>query len=244
MESQAATKGTFPSFPQTGPIAIPQESIVQSYQLKEPLQKFLRGKPKVLGTVQIIIALMNFGLGMIVAFFPWNFYGPGNFLWPSGYIFWGSAFFIISGSLSIAAENRTTYPLIQSSLAMNIVSSVVAGLGIIFFSFNLVMFAYSHYYYCRQEGYHDVCVFGHSLLLGSNGFLLILNVLEFAVSLGVSAFGCNAICCLHSGFVIFMPPSTHVPENSAAEACKEGTTLQSPVADPTALPGSHPDSFI
>nr|XP_020831741.1 membrane-spanning 4-domains subfamily A member 4A-like isoform X2 [Phascolarctos cinereus] len=165
MESQAAAKGIFPSFPQTSPIVIPQGSTVQSYQLKASLQKFLRAEPKALGTVQILIALMNLGLGMLITFLPWNFYGVNYFLWPSGYIFWGSAFFIISGTLSIAAENRMTNTLVQSSLAMNIVSSVVAGLGIIFFSLNLVMFEHAHYYYCHQEGYYVVCAFSHLLLL-------------------------------------------------------------------------------
>uniref|UniRef100_A0A4X2L1Y8 Membrane spanning 4-domains A4A n=1 Tax=Vombatus ursinus TaxID=29139 RepID=A0A4X2L1Y8_VOMUR len=195
MDSQETPKGMVFSSPHPGSISFsqgPMGTPVQFYKSKAPVQKFLKGEPKVLGAIQIMIALMNFSLGMVFILVSMNSHAVETFLFYTGYVFWGTAFFIISGSLSIAAENRTTNTLIQSSLAMNIVSSVVAGLGIIFFSFNLVMFAYSHYYYCRQEGYHDVCVFGHSLLLGSNGFLLILNVLEFAVSLGVSAFGCNA----------------------------------------------------
>ncbi|XP_072494824.1 membrane-spanning 4-domains subfamily A member 4A-like isoform X2 [Notamacropus eugenii] len=152
--------------------------------------------------------------------------------------------FIISGSLTIAAENRTTNTLIQSSLAMNIVSSVVAGLGIIFFAVNLVMSDHILYYYCHQEGYYDSCALGQSILLGINFILLILTVLEFIISLTISGFGCKASCCVQSGVTVFMPPPPYMPENPAAEACKGGTKLQSPVADTSAFPGSHPDSFI
>ncbi|XP_036619686.1 membrane-spanning 4-domains subfamily A member 4A-like isoform X2 [Trichosurus vulpecula] len=152
--------------------------------------------------------------------------------------------FIISGSLTIAAENRATNTLIQSSLAMNIVSSVVAGLGIIFFAVNLVMSDHAYYYYCHQEGYYDVCAFGHSILLGINFILLILTILEFILSLTTSGFGCKASCCDQSGVTVFMPSPPYVPENPAAEACKGGTTFLSPAADTSAFPGSHPDSFV
>ncbi|XP_068964175.1 membrane-spanning 4-domains subfamily A member 4A-like isoform X4 [Petaurus breviceps papuanus] len=152
--------------------------------------------------------------------------------------------FIISGSLTIAAEKRTTNTLIQSSLAMNIVSSVVAGLGIILFSVNLVVMDNIYHYYCHEESNYDVCAFGQSVLLGINVILLILTILEFIVSLTISGFGCKISCCGQSEVTVFMPPPPYVIENPAAEACKGGTTLQSPAADTSAFPGSYPDSFI
>ncbi|XP_072494827.1 membrane-spanning 4-domains subfamily A member 4A-like [Notamacropus eugenii] len=221
MESQAATKGMFLSFPQTGPTSIPQGSTLQTYQWKAPLQKFLRGEPKALGAVQIMIALMNLGIGVIVNFFPWRPYGPTYFL-KSGYIFWGPAFFIISGSLSIAAENRTTSTLVQCSLVMNTISSVVAGIGIIFFSIYLRLFDF--YFLCYEKSSPDSCNFAESVVLGNIVFLLILNVLEFAVSLVISIFACKPFCCAQSGVTIFMSPSTCVSKNSAAEACKGGAS--------------------
>ncbi|XP_074087503.1 membrane-spanning 4-domains subfamily A member 4A-like isoform X2 [Macrotis lagotis] len=211
MQSPIAVRETFPSFPQTGPISIPQGSTVipiQPYQWKPSLEKFLKGEPKALGTVQIMIALINLGLGMIISFTPWNSYRFNFFLWYTGYIFWGSAFFIVSGSLSIAAANRTTRSLILSSLIMNIISSVVAGLGIIFYSINM----------------------------GSNIFLLILTILELAISNVISGFSCKTICCVQNGVTIFMPPHTYGPENSAAEVSKGGTVFQSPDANIAAMP--------
>ncbi|XP_068964137.1 membrane-spanning 4-domains subfamily A member 4A-like isoform X2 [Petaurus breviceps papuanus] len=200
MESQSTTNGMFTSFPQTGPTSIPQGAMVQSYQWKVPLQKFLKGEPKALG-------------------------------------------FIISGSLSIAAENRTTSALVQSSMAMNIVSSVVAGLGIVFYSINLI-FLFDSFYFCHRNCSYGSCCSAETIAMGSNVFLLILNILQVTISLTVSGFACKPFCCTQSGIAIFIPPPTCVPEDSAAKVCEGGTTLQSPAADTTALPGSHPDSFI
>ncbi|XP_072494821.1 membrane-spanning 4-domains subfamily A member 4A-like isoform X1 [Notamacropus eugenii] len=247
MDSQETPKGMVSFYPQPGFISFsqgPVQTPIQLFKSKASLQKFLKGEPKALGTVQIMIALMNFSLGMVLILISSDPYRREVFLFYTGYIFWGTAFFIISGSLTIAAENRTTNTLIQSSLAMNIVSSVVAGLGIIFFAVNLVMSDHILYYYCHQEGYYDSCALGQSILLGINFILLILTVLEFIISLTISGFGCKASCCVQSGVTVFMPPPPYMPENPAAEACKGGTKLQSPVADTSAFPGSHPDSFI
>ncbi|XP_036619684.1 membrane-spanning 4-domains subfamily A member 4A-like isoform X1 [Trichosurus vulpecula] len=247
MDSQETPKGMVSSYPQSGFISFSQGAMqapMRLYKSKAALQKFLKGEPKALGTVQIMIALMNFSLGMVLILISSDAYRRDVFLFYTGYIFWGTAFFIISGSLTIAAENRATNTLIQSSLAMNIVSSVVAGLGIIFFAVNLVMSDHAYYYYCHQEGYYDVCAFGHSILLGINFILLILTILEFILSLTTSGFGCKASCCDQSGVTVFMPSPPYVPENPAAEACKGGTTFLSPAADTSAFPGSHPDSFV
>ncbi|XP_051821170.1 membrane-spanning 4-domains subfamily A member 4A-like [Antechinus flavipes] len=245
MDSQENPKGMGPSSSQPGflnfsqvPLAMP----MQLYKSKVHLQKFLKMEPKVLGTIQIIIGLVNFSLGMVLILIPMDPYMHESFLFHSGYIFWGTAFFIISGSLSIAAEKKTTNTLIQSSLAMNILSSVVAGLGIIFFSLNLIWFDHAHYF-CYRNNQNEVCIFGHFLLVGINIILLILTILEFILSLVVSGFGCKTSCCNQSGVTVFMPSPPSVPENPTAEACKGGT-VQSPAADPSALPGSHPDSFV
>ncbi|XP_044537105.1 membrane-spanning 4-domains subfamily A member 4A-like [Gracilinanus agilis] len=217
MDSQATTKGMFSSFPQMGPISFPQGPIgtpMPLYKSKAFLQLFLKGEPKVLGTVQIMIALMNFALGMITIFVSPRSYTHENFMLSTGYIFWGTAFFIVSGSLSIAAENKTTNTLVQSSLAMNTVSAVASGLGIIFLSINLAM-TDSSFYSCYHENAHDTCFCGLSLLLGINGILLILAILELAFSLTVSSFGCKATCCSQTGVTIFMPSPPQVPVTEA-----------------------------
>ncbi|XP_007497619.2 membrane-spanning 4-domains subfamily A member 4A-like [Monodelphis domestica] len=217
MESQATTKGTFSSFPQMGTISFPQGPIgtpVPFYKSKAYLQNFLKGEPKVLGTVQIMIALMNFALGMIIILVQPGIYLHEYFFLNSGYIFWGTAFFLVSGSLSIAAENKTTNTLVQSSLAMNTVSAVAAGLGIILLSINLAM-TDSSYYFCTHESSYETCACGLAVLLGINVILLFLAILEFAFSIAVSSFGCKATCCSQSGVTIFMPSPSQVPVTEA-----------------------------
>ncbi|XP_036621249.1 membrane-spanning 4-domains subfamily A member 4A-like [Trichosurus vulpecula] len=217
---------------------------VQLYKSKTCLQKFLKGEPKVLGTVQIMIALMNFALGMVLILVPMKFfYIHEYFLLNTGYIFWGTAFFIISGSLSIVAEDRTTNTLVRSSLAMNIVSSVVAGLGIIFFSINLLMMDPMHFFYYFDSSC-DSCLLVLHLLLGINVILLILSILELAICLAISSFGCKATCCNQGSVALVMSPPPYVPENPGAEASQGVTMLQSTVADTATLPGRPPDSFI
>ncbi|XP_007497627.2 membrane-spanning 4-domains subfamily A member 4A-like [Monodelphis domestica] len=217
MESQATTKGTLSSFPQMGTISFPQGPIgtpVPFYKSKAYLQNFLKGEPKVLGTVQIMIALMNFALGMIIILLPSRNYIYENFILNTGYIFWGTAFFLVSGSLAIAAENKTTNTLVQSSLAMNTVSAVAAGLGIIILSINLAMND-SSYYSCIHESPHETCVCGLAVLLGIGVILLILAIFELAFSLEVLSFGCKATCCSQSGVTIFMPSPSQVPVTEA-----------------------------
>uniref|UniRef100_A0A5F8GWT8 Membrane spanning 4-domains A8 n=1 Tax=Monodelphis domestica TaxID=13616 RepID=A0A5F8GWT8_MONDO len=246
MESQDASKGVFPFVPQSGPVYFPQGPIAvpvhYQHLWKDPQQKVLKGDPKALGTVQIMVAIMNLSLGMLFGFIPQNAYGSPYFLWYTGYVFWGTAFFIISGSLSIAAEKRTTDIMVQSSLAMNVVSSVMAGLGIVFLSINLVTYPY----YCYDEVSFLSCSMLISIMLGINVILLILAILEFLVSIITSSFGCKALCCGQSEIAIFMPPYTYnVPENPAAEAFNRGTMPQNPVIDTaTAFPGSHPNGPI
>ncbi|XP_056657656.1 membrane-spanning 4-domains subfamily A member 4A-like [Monodelphis domestica] len=248
MESQDDSKGVFPILSQSGPESFSQGPVAKpiqyQHQWKEPQLYFLKGDPKALGTVQIMIAFMNFSLGMLFVLFPKDINGRRHFLVYTGYVFWGTAFFIISGFLSIAAEKRATTIMVQSSLAMNVVSSVMAGLGIIFLSINFLTHIFL--YDCREQGSHFSCIILKSIFLGINVILLILAILEFLVSIITSCFGCKGLGCDQSEVTILMPPSSYyLPENPAAEAYNRGTMPQHPVIDTaTALPGSHPDDSV
>ncbi|XP_063640187.1 membrane-spanning 4-domains subfamily A member 15 isoform X6 [Pan troglodytes] len=72
----------------------------------QPVETFLTGEPKVLGTVQILIGLIHLSFGSVLLMVRRGH--VGIFFTEGGVPFWGGACFIISGSLSVAAKKNHT----------------------------------------------------------------------------------------------------------------------------------------
>ncbi|KAM9325077.1 membrane-spanning 4-domains subfamily A member 8-like [Gastrophryne carolinensis] len=143
-------------------------------------QKFLEGKPKALGIVLIIVGILHIGLGIGLGF------TASATAFISGIPFWGAVFYIVAGSLSIAAVNKPSMCLIQGSLGLSIVISIFSVLGIIL---NIV--DYFVYYYCYS--YDDYC---YGVITGGHvirGIFILSYLLLFSVSISLSVFGCRAI---------------------------------------------------
>ncbi|XP_066519642.1 membrane-spanning 4-domains subfamily A member 4A-like isoform X3 [Hoplias malabaricus] len=154
-----------------------------------PLQRFLKGEPKALGTFQIMTGLITILMGIVLA-------ADSNplIIIFSGIAFWGSLLYITAGALAVSASNKLTKCQVVGSLVMNVFSAIAAGISIILLSLDLVIWGYrgcrygssyyEHYYNCSSE-----------LTDGILGVLLVFTIVQFIVSICLSAFACKSCCC-------------------------------------------------
>ncbi|KAF5896766.1 membrane-spanning 4-domains subfamily A member 4A-like, partial [Clarias magur] len=190
-----------------------------SSQIISPLQKFLKGEPKALGTVQIMIGVTAILFGIIIAV---NSQPISLF---SGVVFWGSLFHISAGSLAVAASNKLHICVVRATMVLNIISTVAAGLAIIFFSLDLAVGSYRircYYYDGRHEC--DSSSIGVSRISGIIGVLLVFSVLQFVISIMISVFTCKATCISQPTLNVINVISNHesqVPVASSTPAFRE-----------------------
>ncbi|XP_015194573.1 membrane-spanning 4-domains subfamily A member 4D-like [Lepisosteus oculatus] len=187
--------------PQGGDLGIPQPAdprnqAVTSYserqnQTAKMLKKLLKGGPKALGTVQILIGVLNLMMGLLLVF------TKPTMVTFFGVPFWTGAMYIISGSLSVASHKGANIHMIKGTIAMNIISCIMACVAIVFLCIDLSMrhsncWPWSSFTY----EYRDCQLITFQLnaaLDGIRGILLIYSVVELCVALSICVFGCKAV---------------------------------------------------
>ncbi|XP_063072474.1 uncharacterized protein LOC134463172 isoform X2 [Engraulis encrasicolus] len=165
------------------------------------LGMFFQRNPSALGTVEIMIGIVIFLFGIV------NVIYPGGIVTFSGITFWGAIIYITAGSLTVKANEDLNLCLVKASLGMNIISTIAAGAAIILHSLSITddydIYDYNDDYdsWCQEN---NACS-GHpfiqrynkllSMLYGIDGVMMVLLLLEFIVSICVSAFACQTTCC-------------------------------------------------
>ncbi|XP_005998396.1 membrane-spanning 4-domains subfamily A member 4A-like [Latimeria chalumnae] len=207
-----------------------------NFRVTEHLQKFLKGEPKALGVTQILTGIITIILGIILVCTPLC-----SFPALVGAPFWSGIFFITSGSLSVASANKPKVTLVKATLGMNIISAVFAGITIILYMFD---FDYIWSYHCSnfQENsyyYYETCTVAKVLCTGSKAILLILSLLEFAVSISVSAFSCKGVCYENTPNTVIYIQNTHQGP-VAVPGPSDLPNLGAPLPTPPAYEESQP----
>ncbi|XP_027034819.1 membrane-spanning 4-domains subfamily A member 4A-like [Tachysurus fulvidraco] len=167
------------------PVTAPADSRLFRYSA------FLKGEPKALGTVQIIIGSLTFLLGIVLISF------TVTSMVVSGITLCGSLVFVSCGALSVATAKKHNPCMVKASLGMNVFSAVVAGILIIvlllfmLFFFDSCAYVYSSHIYSTYGCQRRL----QSMWYGIYGALMFFDVLELIISICTSAFACEATCC-------------------------------------------------
>ncbi|XP_036426066.1 membrane-spanning 4-domains subfamily A member 4A-like [Colossoma macropomum] len=140
-----------------------------------PLQKFLKGKPKLLGSVQITIGLLKLLLGIVMMVM--NSYMSTVF---GGIAFGFAWMYIITGSLAVSASINLNHRVVRGALVMNVISLITA--AIIFAVFLAFLVSAQ---WCSPS---DNCSVINVILV----VLVICSIIQFIISICVSVFACKA----------------------------------------------------
>ncbi|XP_066521142.1 membrane-spanning 4-domains subfamily A member 4D-like isoform X2 [Hoplias malabaricus] len=143
----------------------------QNNPSNSPLQWFLKGEPKALGTFQIVTGLIILLLGIVL-----SIHSSFSLTVISGMFVWASLLYVTAGALSVSASNNFKKGLVTGSLVMNVLSTVAAGIAIVLLSLDLALF--------RSQG----------LAEGIKGVLLVSTMVQFIVCIRISAFACKSSC--------------------------------------------------
>ncbi|KAJ7344220.1 hypothetical protein JRQ81_000170 [Phrynocephalus forsythii] len=161
-------------------------------RLVATVDKFLKDEAKTLGAIQIIIGLIHIGFGGVSFVFRAPVYD--NVAARAFYSFWGGVFFLASGSISVAVEKNLDNFLVKCGVAMNVISAVVASVGIVLFISQLALNHYPSYYDNSVSANTGLCV-----------MLLLFTLLELCITILAAHFTCHSACCNNDMVMAFVP---------------------------------------
>ncbi|XP_043939959.1 membrane-spanning 4-domains subfamily A member 4A-like [Protopterus annectens] len=162
------------------------------------LKSFIRTQQKTLGAIQIIIGLINIGIPLAFTSF--------SIAPISGVVSWGGLLYIVSGSLTVSNDKRTSIRKAKKTLVMNVVSSVVAFVAVILLIVDAAIYIRCYYPYCNNYDYS----YWYNRYPTLKSITIILCLLEelITISLSVYIFKTSPFsrCCLPQPTTMIVTP--------------------------------------
>ncbi|XP_023140388.2 transmembrane protein 176B isoform X2 [Amphiprion ocellaris] len=181
--------------------------------VSQQLRRIQRTSQSVLGTLQIMVGLLNLGFGAVL------FGSEGGVGWQirhTVFPFWLGALFIVFGIVCILSEKYPSPCLVILTLVLNLAGVAFAITAIVMYSINVANI-YLGYWYCDRDHYYygygrhhttttpsperdvlqEKCLeareLAQMLLRGINGVLIVLSVLELCVVISSVVLGIKAL---------------------------------------------------
>ncbi|XP_052028931.1 membrane-spanning 4-domains subfamily A member 7 isoform X2 [Apodemus sylvaticus] len=220
-----------------------REKAEHTYEKEDDLLIGVPSEATVLGTIQLLCALMIASLGgiLVSASYSSYFNPEASTTLMSGYLFIGSFSFAIAGILSIVSEKISTKPFALSSLASNVASSIVAVIGLGLFTYclialgttfphcnsekkilSLLSYLKSHHWKNEDKNCHLAYVSAISAL----GMMLLFTVLEVLLAVYSSIFWWKQVYSNKPGGTFFLPQSQEHTQLVKSNLLQNGYEIQ------------------
>lgn len=182
--------------------------------VSQRLKKIQGSSQSALGTIQIMVGLLNIGLGVILMCT-----GAGSW-WQmdeSKFPIWFGVLFILFGAINILSEKHPSPCLVMLNMFLSVVGIAFAIAAIVLYSINMANIYF--WWNCRNEEYdyyeyrrrptpspspeelmmRQKCLEAQQmtevLLRGIDALLIVLSALELCVTLSSLILGIKALCC-------------------------------------------------
>lgn len=223
----------FPLDTANGPVTVTTHINADTQSMTPPFyQMFLKGQPKALGAIQIPLGCVQFAVETIVLCTLSSF--TSNVAW-SFIGYWGGIFYIISGSLAVAAAAKASHCLIRGALATNAISAVVSILEIGLAISDLFLTYYNIYGPCYTQPcslYQDAI---YVIQVISNILLIFIAAFQFCVTVSLLVFSIRSLKeksqNVQQGLIVQTdnPNSMAIPPVSTAPVSTEVTNNSDPL---------------
>uniref|UniRef100_UPI00398E5B61 membrane-spanning 4-domains subfamily A member 15-like n=1 Tax=Pristiophorus japonicus TaxID=55135 RepID=UPI00398E5B61 len=162
------------------------------------VQSMFNGKLKGLGITEILTGIISIIIGTVQVIRAANsFYPYVGISIVVGTPWWSGVAFVIAGSLAVAVEKSPTDCMVKGCLSSNIISAISCFPALVLYSVNLS--------YLQICSFSIFCIPFQSGTVECMAILLVLTLLNAAISISISSFNCKAMNCCNTTPVPYSP---------------------------------------